>query len=90
MRRRSREIVKKELEQERKRLDMYLDREAAMLDKNGVQSYGIGSRNLQRYNIALTEIQNTIEKIRNRIRELENELQGRAPRRAMGIVPHDW
>ena len=41
--RRTREVIQAELEQSRKRLDRYLAREDDMLDKNGVQSYGIGS-----------------------------------------------
>ena len=66
------------------------DREADMLAKNGVQSYGIGSRNIQYYSTALKDIQDMIEKLRARIRELEAELEGRAPRRALGVVPRDW
>ena len=69
---------------------MFRDREADMLAKNGVQSYGIGSRNIQYYSTALKDIQDMIEKLRARIRELEAELEGRAPRRALGIVPRDW
>lgn len=72
------------------RLDAYLEREADMLAKNGVQSYGIGSRNIQYYSTALKDIQDMIEKLRARIRELEAELEGRAPRRALGVVPRDW
>ena len=44
---RQRETIQAELTQTRERLALYLKREADMLDKNGVQSYGIGSRNLQ-------------------------------------------
>lgn len=74
--RRTREAIQAELEQTRKRLDRYLAREDDMLDKNGVQSYGIGSRNLQHYNTALKDVQDMIEKLRARIRELEAELAG--------------
>lgn len=66
--RRTREVIQAELEQTRKRLDRYLAREDDMLDKNGVQSYGIGSRNLQHYNTALKDVQDMIEKLRARIR----------------------
>lgn len=83
-------MIQKELEETRRRLDAYLEREADMLEKNGVQSYGIGSRNIQYYNTALKDIQDMIEKLRARIRELEAELKGRAPRRALGVVPRDW
>ena len=65
---RQREIIQAELTQTRERLALYLKREADMLDKNGVQSYGIGSRNLQHYSTALKDIQDMIEKLRARIR----------------------
>ena len=87
---RQREIIQAELTQTRERLSLYLKREADVLDKNGVQSYGIGSRNLQHYSTALKDIQDMIEKLRARIRELEAELAGRSARRALGVVPHDW
>ena len=87
---RQRETIQAELTQARERLALYLKREADMLDKNGVQSYGIGSRNLQHYSTALKDIQDMIEKLRARIRELEAELAGRSARRALGVVPHDW
>lgn len=87
---RSKATIQQELETTRRRLDAYLDREADMLAKNGVQSYGIGSRNIQYYSTALKDIQDMIEKLRARIRELEAELEGRSPRRALGVVPRDW
>ena len=87
---RSKTIIKQELEDAKRRLNLYLDREADMLAKNGVQSYGIGSRNIQYYSTALKDIQDMIDKLRARIRELEAELEGRAPRRALGVVPRDW
>lgn len=89
-RRRSKETIRTELESARTRLNLYLKREADMLDENGVQSYGIGSRNLQHYSTALKDIQDMIEKLRTRIRELEAELSGQSARRAVGVVPHDW
>lgn len=87
---RQQETIQAELTQTRERLALYLTREADMLDKNGVQSYGIGSRNLQHYNTALKDIQDMIEKLRARIRELEAELAGGSARRALGVVPRDW
>lgn len=85
-----RETIQAELTQTRERLALYLKREADMLDKNGVQSYGIGSRNLQHYSTALKDIQDMIEKLRARIRELEAKLTGGNARRALGVIPHDW
>ena len=61
---RSKATIQQELETTRRRLDAYLEREADMLAKNGVQSYGIGSRNIQYYSTALKDIQDMIEKLR--------------------------
>lgn len=87
---RRRETIQAELTQTRERLDLYLAREREMLSRDGVQLYTIGSRNLQRYQTTLTAIQNEIERLRKRIRELEAELAGGSARRALGVVPHDW
>ncbi len=90
MRRRSKETVRSELTETRERLDLYLAREKEMLSKDGVQGYTIGSRNLQRYQTGLAEVQKTIEQLSKRIRELEAELAGQSARRAVGVVPRDW
>ena len=90
MRRRSKDIVRKELEQTRERLALYLAREKEMISAEGVQMYTIGSRNLQRYQTALADIQDMIDKLRKRERELEAELAGQSARRAVGVVPRDW
>ena len=89
-RRRTKEIVRTELERTRTRLDLYLAREQEMLSKDGVQLYAIGSRNLQRYQTPLTAIQAEIDRLRKRIEELEAELAGQSARRAVGVVPRDW
>lgn len=90
MRRRSKETVRSELAETRERLELYLAREKEMLSKDGVQGYTIGSRNLQRYQTGLADIQKTIDQLQKRIRELEEELAGRSARRAVGVVPRDW
>ena len=90
MRRRSKETIRKELDETRARLDAYLEREKTMISTEGVQAYTIGSRNLQRYQTGLADIQKMIDKLRKKIRELEAELAGQAPRRAVGVVPRDW
>ena len=87
---RKRETIQTELTQTRERLGLYLAREKEMLSKDGVQLYTIGSRNLQRYQTALSAVQAEIDKLRKRIDELENELAGGRPRRAVGVVPRDW
>ena len=89
-RRRSKEAVRTELERTRTRLNLYLAREQEMLSKDGVQLYTIGSRNLQRYQTPLSAIQTEIERLRKRISELEAEMSGQSPRRAVGVVPRDW
>jgi hypothetical protein len=90
MRRRPKERIIRELAITRERLDQYLDREKEMISAEGVQMYTIGSRNLQRYQTALGDIQDMIDKLRKRERELEAELAGQSARRAVGVVPRDW
>ncbi len=87
---RSREGIVKELEETRCRRELYLEQEANLLSKKGVQSYSIGTRNIQRYHVDLKAVQDMITKLNQRIRELETELAGSASRRAVGVVPRDW
>ncbi|WP_339060079.1 hypothetical protein [Tepidibacillus marianensis] len=86
---RSIEAITADLTSARSRLTLYLNREAEMLN-GGVQSYGIGSRNLTRYNTDLAAIRDTIKQLKQEIAELEAELAGGKPRRAVGVVPRDW
>lgn len=88
--RRSKATIRNELDDTRRRLELYIAREAEMISKEGVQGYTIGSRSLQRYQTALAEVQGMIDKLRKRVRELEAELAGQSARRAVGIVPRDW
>lgn len=90
MRRRTKDRISRELKETKERLELYLAREKEMLSKDGVQLYTIGSRNLQRYQTSLTAIQAEIDKLRKRVDELEDELAGYTPRRAIGVVPRDW
>ena len=82
------------LSQKRERLQMYLDREKYMLSPDGVQSYGIGggsgSRNVQRYNTDLADVQKMIHQLETEIEELATQADDRRPRKAFGIVPVDW
>ena len=71
------------------RLALYIQREAEMLS-GGVQSYGIGSRNLTRYNTDLAAIRAAIKELEDDIAELEALLNGRKPRKAVGVVIRDW
>lgn len=86
---RTKEAITADLTSARERLTLYLKREAEMLS-GGVQSYGIGSRNLTRYNTDLAAIRDTIRELKQEIAELEAELAGGKPRRAVGVVPRDW
>lgn len=86
---RTKEAITADLTSARERLTLYLKREAEMLS-GGVQSYGIGSRNLTRYNTDLAAIRDTIKELKQEIAELEAELVGGKPRRAVGVVPRDW
>lgn len=81
--------IKEKLETKKARLSAYLDRETEMLT-GGVQSYGIGSRNLTRYQTDLSNIRAAITELEKEIEQLENQLSGRASRRAIGVVPRDW
>lgn len=85
----TRSIIESELEVKRSRLELYLKREAEMLD-GGVQSYGIGSRNLARYNTDLSAIRAAIKELERDIETLEGALCGQKPRKAVGVVPRDW
>lgn len=87
---RRREVIEKELSETRERLELYLNQEANLLSRKGVQSYSIGSRNIQRYNMDLRAIQDMITNLSRRVAELESELSGGSPRCAVGVVPRDW
>lgn len=87
---RRKEVIEKELRETRERLELYLNQEANLLSRKGVQSYSTGTRNIQRYNMDLRAIQDMITKLTQRIAELESELSGGSPRRAVGVVPRDW
>lgn len=85
----TRATIEAELTAKRNRLELYLKREAEMLD-GGVQSYGIGSRNLARYNTDLSQIKDAIKQLEKEITNLEGALNGQKPRKAVGVVPRDW
>ena len=85
----TKKTIELQLETKRSRLALYLKREAEMLD-GGVQSYGIGSRNLARYNTDLSAIRAAIKELKEEIELLEGELHGQKPRKAVGVVPRDW
>lgn len=77
---------KAELERKQTRLDLYYKQEEKMLT-DGVQSYGIGSRNLTRYNADLADIRAAIEKLENEIKELDGLISGTRSRKVVSVIP---
>lgn len=83
------EKLKVKIADKKERLEAYRTRELEML-KGGVQSYGVGSRNLTRYNTDLSSIREAIAELESEIDELEAALCGIKPRKAIGVIPRDW
>lgn len=81
--------IEEKLKNKKIRLEAYLQRELTMLSPDGVQSYGIGSRNVARYNTDLAQVRSAIKELETEIQELENFLKGIKPRKAFGIIPRD-
>lgn len=75
-----------ELEKKKQRLELYYKQEEKMLT-GGVQSYGIGSRNLARYNTDLAQIREAIKELEDEIGELEGLISGKKSRKCVGIIP---
>ena len=82
----TRKTIEIELTGKRERLELYLKREAEMLS-GGVQSYGIGSRNLSRYNTDLAAIRAAIKGARGRHRSPRGPTQRAAPPQSRGRRP---
>lgn len=85
-----RERLKRKIEDKKKRLDLYKEKEAYMLSKDGVQSYGVGSRNAARYNLDLAEVRKAIDELETEIEEMEDILAGVRSRKIVGVIPRDW
>lgn len=81
---------KDKINQKKARLKMYLEKEEYMLSRNGIQSYGIGTRSTSRYDLDLAEIRKAIDKLEKEIEELEGLESGKKPRKIVGVVPRDW
>ncbi len=77
---------KSELDNKKTRLALYYKQEEKMLT-DGVQSYGIGSRNLTRYNTDLAQVRTAIEKLEGEIKELEGLISGTKSRKVVGVIP---
>ena len=85
----TRKTIEIELTAKRERLALYIKREAEMLD-GGVQSYGLGTRSVTRYNTDLAQIRSAISELKKEIASLEAQLAGGKARKAVGVVPRDW
>lgn len=83
------ERLKLELTEKKERLRLYIEREKVMLT-GGVQSYGIGSRNLARYNTDLSQIRAAIKELQDEIEEIEGVLSGESKRKRVGLVFREW
>lgn len=83
------EKIREQIAIKRNRLQLYYKREEEMLDR-GVQSYGMGTRNLTRYNTDLSTIRAAIKELEEEIRSLEGQLTGKSSRKAMGVLIRDW
>ena len=80
------EKLKAELERKQARLDLYYKREEKMIT-DGVQSYGVGSRSLTRYNTDLAQVRDAINKLEEEIEELEGLLSGKKSRKCRVVIP---
>ena len=77
---------KSELDIKKTRVALYYKQEEKMLT-DGVQSYGIGSRNLTRYNADLADIRKAIKELEDDIKELEGLISGSKSRKVVSVIP---
>ena len=77
-----------QLQEKKERRKLYIERERVMLT-GGVQSYGIGTRNLSRYNTDLSQIRAAIKELDAEIEELENLLSEEPARKRVSLVYRD-
>lgn len=77
-----------QLQEKKERRKLYIERERVMLT-GGVQSYGIGTRNLSRYNTDLSQIRAVIKELDAEIEELENLLSEEPARKRVSLVYRD-
>ncbi len=70
----------------RERLNLYYEQEKKMLT-GGVQSYGVGSRNLARYNTELAQVRAAIKQLEEEIKELDSLINGERSRKCVQVIP---
>jgi archaellum component FlaC len=88
MAKKSKTVIKSEIEAIQVRIDAYKAKELELLDPHSTQAYTIGSRNLQRYQLSLPELRKAIKELESEKAELEAQLTG-GKRKAIGVVPLD-
>lgn len=81
--------IEQEIAQVTERLNLYIKKEQGILSGDA-KAYGISNRNIQKYDINLADVQKIIKELTVKKKELETELNGISPRRAIGIVIRDW
>lgn len=84
-----RQRITERINMNKERLALYLAKEKEILE-GGVQAYGIGDRNLTRYNADLKAVRDAIEEIREQIDEDEDLLDYGHRRAARAVVPREW
>ena len=80
--------IEEKLTRAKARLEAYYEKEIKMLT-DGDQTYSIGTRNIQRYNMNLANIQKQIKTLEQEVSALENQLNGRSANIRYGFVPRD-
>ncbi len=58
------------------------------LVEGGVKSYTIDDRQLTRFD--LPALKKEIDALEQEVEELQGQLDGKRPRKALGVVPRDW
>ena len=86
----SKKVIEERIAQTEERLALYLEKEKEILS-GGVRAYGIGSRNLERYNADLEAVRKAIEELTDDLDELNGLLDSNTgPRKAVAVLPRDW
>ena len=82
-----RETIQERLTYWRGVLGKLMDAYVALVE-GGVKSYAIDDRQLTRFDIP--SLRKAIDDAEEKIDEYEALLEGKAPRKAVGVVPRDW
>ena len=86
-----RQRLEERLAEKRELLELYKARLKRIL-ADGVQAYGIGTRNISRYNLDVSKLQDQIDELETEIDALEDKLAGcyGGARAMVQIVNNDW